>query len=228
MSRFYSALLGLLVLATGALAQHPTSSLAPASSPAAQSVVRSAYGEKLRLTGLPNGGRVNEFLYRGAQPHIEGIPELKKLGITMIVDLRGEDSGRRESEKEQAEALGIQFVSIPVSGWAPPSNEQVAQFLSLFHNNPKEKIFVHCRFGDDRTGVFVATYRMAYEGWPAQQAMNEMYFFGFNGFWHPSMKSFIRDFPSRLKTAPALAQYRSALPPVTKCDKTIATSSCSD
>jgi len=228
MSRFYSALLGLLFLATGALAQHPASSLAPASSPAAQSVVRSEYGEKLRLTGLPNGGRFNEFLYRGAQPHIEGIPELKKLGITMIVDLRGEDSGRRESEKEQAEALGIQFVSIPVSGWAPPSNEQVAQFLSLFHNNPKEKIFVHCRFGDDRTGVFVATYRMAYEGWPAQQAMNEMYFFGFNGFWHPSMKSFIRDFPSRLKTAPALAQYRSAEPPVTKCDKTIATSSCSD
>jgi len=98
MSRFYSALLSLLFLATGALAQHPASSLAPASSPAAQSVVRSAYGEKLRLTGLPNGGRVNEFLYRGAQPHIEGIPELKKLGITMIVDLRGEDSGRRESE----------------------------------------------------------------------------------------------------------------------------------
>jgi tyrosine-protein phosphatase SIW14 len=228
MSRFYSPLLPLLFLATGALAQQPRSSSALPSSPGAQSVVRSAYGEKLRLTGLPNGGRVNEFLYRGAQPHIEGLPELKKLGITTIVDLRGEDSGRRESEKEQAEALGIQFVSIPVSGWSPPSNEQVAQFLSLFHNNPKEKIFVHCRFGDDRTGVFVATYRMAYEGWPAQQAMNEMYFFGFNGFWHPSMKAFIRDFPSRLKTAPALAQYRPAEPPVTKCDKAVSPSSCSD
>jgi len=228
MGRFYSPLLSLLFLATGALAQQPRSSSALPSSPGAQSVVRSAYGEKLRLTGLPNGGRVNEFLYRGAQPHVEGIPELKKLGITTIVDLRGEDSGRRESEKEQAEALGMQFVSIPVSGWSPPSNEQVAQFLSLFHNNPKEKIFVHCRFGDDRTGVFVATYRMAYEGWPAQQAMNEMYFFGFNGFWHPSMKSFIRDFPSRLKTAPALAQYRPPEPPVTKCDKAVASSSCSD
>src|SRR5438445_6126502 len=124
MSRFYLPLLSLLFLATAALAQQPRSSSALPSSPGAQSVVRSAYGEKLRLTGLPNGGRVNEFLYRGAQPHIEGIPELKKLGITTIVDLRGEDSGRRESEKEQAEALGMQFVSIPVSGWSPPSNEQ--------------------------------------------------------------------------------------------------------
>jgi len=42
----------------------------------------------------------------------------------------------------------------------------------------------------------------------ATQAMNEMYFFGFNGFWHPSMKSFIRDFPARLKTAPALVEYK--------------------
>ena len=170
--------------------------------------MRSAYGEKLRISGLPNAGRIHEFLYRGAQPRIEGIEELKKMGITTIVDLRGEDPSRREREKQQAEALGMRFVNIPVSGWAPPSNEQVAQFLSLFRNNRKERIFVHCRFGDDRTGVFVATYRMAYEGWPPQQAMNEMYFFGFNGFWHPSMKSFIRDFPSRLKTAPALEPYQ--------------------
>ncbi len=192
----------LLLLTASAFAQEHSSSTA------APSVMRSAYGEKLRHPGLPNGGRVNDFLYRGAQPHTAGIQELKRLGITTIVDLRGEDPAQRDSERQQAESLGIRFVSIPVSGWSAPSNDQVAQFLSLFRNNPKEKVFVHCRFGDDRTGVFVATYRMAYEGWPATQAMNEMYFFGFNGFWHPSMKSFIRDFPARLKTAPALVEYK--------------------
>jgi protein tyrosine phosphatase (PTP) superfamily phosphohydrolase (DUF442 family) len=177
-------------------------------SPAPAPVMRSAYGEKLRLPGLPNAGRVNDFLYRGAQPHPAGMAELKKLGITTIVDLRGENPGQRDSERQQAESLGIRFVSIPLSGWAPPSNDQVAQFLALFHNDSKQKVFVHCRFGDDRTGVFVATYRMAYQGWPAMQAMNEMYFFGFNGFWHPSMKSFIKDFPARLKSAPALVEYQ--------------------
>ena len=192
----------LLFLATGVFAQEHSAS------PIAPPVMRSAYGEKLRLPGLPNGGRVNDVLYRGAQPHIAGMQELKKLGITTIVDLRGEDPARRDSERRQAESLGIRFLSIPVSGWSPPSNDQVAEFLALFRNNPKEKVFVHCRFGDDRTGVLVATYRMAYEGWPATQAMNEMYFFGFNGFWHPSMKSFIRDFPARLKSAPALVEYK--------------------
>lgn len=201
---FFSALLSFSTLISTALhAQTPARS---SNTP----VLRNAYGERLKLTGLPNGGKINDALFRGAQPRADGLKALKNLGVTTIVDLRGEDPDKISWERKEAESLGIRFVSIPVSGWDPPSNDQVAQFLKIFRDNPKEKVFVHCRFGDDRTGVFVATYRMAYDGWPAQQAMNEMYFFGFNGIWHPSMKTFIRDFPARLKTAPALATFRPA------------------
>jgi len=194
-------LLSLLPARSGPLAAQSTASAGPSAQ-----VIHSAYGEKLKLAGLPNGGKITEALFRGAQPHTEGIEQLKKLGITTIVDLRGENRDLVEKEKKEAEARGMRFVNIPVSGWSPPSNEQVAQFLSLFSNR-KEKVFVHCRFGDDRTGVFVAAYRMSYDGWPAEQAMKEMYFFGFNGFWHPAMKAYIRDFPAKLKTAPALAPF---------------------
>jgi hypothetical protein len=69
---------------------------------------------------------------------------------------------------------------------------------------------------------------MAYEGWPAQQAINEMYFFGFNGFWHPSMKSFVRDFPARLKTAPVLAGFAPNQQIMAKCDKSVSNAGCSD
>ena len=163
-------------------------------------------GEKLKLPGLPNAGKINGSLFRGAQPHTEGFQQLKSLGVTTIVDLRGEDPEKISWERKQTEAAGMKFVNIPVSGWSPPTNDQVAEFLSLFRD-PHAKIFVHCRFGDDRTGVFVATYRMAHDHWPPSQAIKEMYFFGFNGFWHPAMKSFIRDFPEKLKTAPALAPF---------------------
>jgi tyrosine-protein phosphatase SIW14 len=173
------------------------------------SAMRSAYGDKLRIPGIPNTGRINDHLYRGAQPRSQGLAELKKLGITTIVDLRGEDPAKIAWERQQAESLGMRFVQIPVSGWSPPTDEQVIQFLSLFHNDPKEKIFVHCRFGDDRTGVFVATYRMALEKWPAEQALNEMYFFGFNGFWHPSMKTFINEFRAHLDSTPAFDSIRT-------------------
>ena len=172
------------------------------------------YGEKLRVTGVRNAGKISDQLYRGAQPRRGGLEELKKFGITTIVDLRGEDSGLREREKKEAETLGIHFVSIPVSGWSSPSSDQVAQFLSLFAED-SAKVFVHCRFGEDRTGVFVATYRMALQKWPADQAIKEMYFFGFNRFWHPSMSAYVRSFPALLTTTPALGglnNVKSALP----------------
>ena len=204
MSRALTSLFFLFLAAPGP--SLPAQSSASATS---TPVLRSAYGEKLKLAGLPNGGKITEALFRGAQPRTEGIDQLKKLGITTIVDLRGGNRDLVEQERKQAESLGIRFVNIPVSGWSPPTNDQVAQFLSLF-SNKKEKIFVHCRFGDDRTGVFVATYRMAFDRWPSQQAMKEMYFFGFNGFWHPAMKSYIRDFPETLKTAPALSPFANS------------------
>jgi tyrosine-protein phosphatase SIW14 len=164
------------------------------------------FGEKLTLPGLPHAGKINDSLFRGAQPHKQGFEELKKLGITTIVDLRRDDSQKLDWERKQAESVGIRFLNIPVSGWAPPTNDQVAQFLFLF-GDPREKVFVHCRFGDDRAGVFIATYRMAHDGWPASQAIKEMYLFGFNGRWNGSMKTYVKEFPSALQTAPSLAPF---------------------
>lgn len=191
-------LLGLL--SSQLLAQEKASAEQPASA-----AVPPIYGEKLQIAGIHNAGKIHEVLFRGAQPKESGLAELKKLGITTIVDLRGEDREKSEWERGAAERLGIRFVHLPVSGWAPPSNEQVAQFLALFRDDPHQKVFVHCRFGDDRTGVFVAAYRMAVDRWSPEQAMEEMYFFGFNGFWHPSMKKFIREFPNHLPSATVLA-----------------------
>lgn len=167
-------------------------------------------GEKLKLAGLPNAGKINDSLFRGAQPHAEGFQQLKSLGVTTVVDLRGEDPDKVAWERKQTEAAGMRFLNIPVSGWSPPTNDQVAQFLSLFRDS-HARVFVHCHFGDDRTGVFVAAYRMAHDRWSPSQAVKEMYFFGFNGFWHPAMKSFIRDFPEKLKTAPALAPFEKQM-----------------
>ena len=202
MNRTLSSLGILLLLPLHTLAQSAPLTSAPA-------IAQPAFGQKLQIAGIPNAGKITDVLYRGAQPKETGLSELKKLGITTIVDLRGEDPSKVTWERKQAESLGMRFVSLPISGWSPPTIEQVVQFLSLFGNEPRERIFVHCRFGDDRTGVLVATYRMAFERWSADQAQREMYFFGFNGFWHPSMKSYIRDFPARLNSSPTLAPLRT-------------------
>src|SRR5713101_7105166 len=202
MKRTLPSLVILLVLPLPLFAQ----TAAPVSAPP---IMQSAHGQKLRIAGIHNAGKISDYLYRGAQPKETGLSELKKLGVTTIVDLRREDREKIAWERKRAESLGMRFVNIPVGGWSPPTDDQVAQFLSLFRDNPGQKIFVHCHFGDDRTGVFTAVYRMALEKWPAEQAIKEMYFFGFNGVWHPSMKSFVRDFPARLNSAPALAPLRT-------------------
>jgi tyrosine-protein phosphatase SIW14 len=178
-----------------------------AQAPPSTSTPFAATAEKLKFAGLPRFGRINDSLYRGAQPYAEGFQQLKKLGITTIIDLRGEDLDKVNWERKQADALGIRFIHLPVSGWSTPSDEQVAQFFSIFRGNGNEKVFVHCRFGEDRTGVFIASYRIAFDHWSSDQALKEMLAFGFNRLWHPSMASYVRSLPQLLQSDPILKSF---------------------
>jgi tyrosine-protein phosphatase SIW14 len=172
-----------------------------------------ALAETLHLPGISNGAKVNDFLYRGGQPNQEGLKALNKLGIDMVVDLRGERRSTMETERTRAKFLGMHLVNIEGNGWAPPEDEQVAQFFSLIQQQPRQRIFVHCWFGSDRTGVFIAVYRIAFDGWTPEQALREMYAFHFKGFWHPAMKTYVRDFPARLAHSPVLAAFRQSTNP---------------
>ena len=184
---------------------------AAASQPGAPVRTSGAPAEKLKIAGVHNAGKVSEVLFRGAQPSAQGLGELKKLGVTTIVDLRG-NRGEVQWERQQAEALGMHFVDIPVLGWSAPANAQVAQFLKLFED-PGQKIFVHCRFGSDRTSVMVATYRIALQKWTADQAVDEMYSFGFHYHWYGGMRSYIRNFPANYSSEPAFAALRATPAP---------------
>jgi protein tyrosine phosphatase (PTP) superfamily phosphohydrolase (DUF442 family) len=124
-----------------------------------------AFAEKMVVPGIKDFGKVDEYSYRGAQPKTEGIEELKKLGIDIIVDLRAERHGLMAKERAHAESLGMRLVSIPGTDWTAPRDEQFAQFFALVSERPRRKIFIHCWFGGDRGGMFVAAYRIAFDGW---------------------------------------------------------------
>jgi tyrosine-protein phosphatase SIW14 len=173
----------------------------------ASSVV-SAPAEKLKIEGVHNAGKVSDVLFRGAQPTAKGLAQLKTAGVTTIVNLRQEGL-EVERERKVTESLGLRFLNIPVVGWSLPSDAQVAQFLNLFREPAGQRVFVHCYYGDDRTGVMVATYRIAQLHWTADQAIDEMHSFGFHYYFYPNMASYVRNFPANFAVASAFSLLRA-------------------
>ncbi|MGH9554850.1 MAG: fused DSP-PTPase phosphatase/NAD kinase-like protein [Terriglobales bacterium] len=166
---------------------------------------------KLKQPGLPNFGRVNQRLYRGGQPEPEGFDALHKLGIDMVVNFNTSEEAIRE-ERAEVESRGMRYVSIPWSARSLPRREQVTKFFRLLRENPDAEIFVHCRRGADRTGVMLAAYRMAIDGWTPEQALTEMERFKFHGLWYRHLKRYVREFPALLESDPGLIS--GAAPPI--------------
>jgi tyrosine-protein phosphatase SIW14 len=170
-----------------------------------------AVAEKLSLPGVPNAGKVSDSLYRGAQPRETGYKELQNLGISIVVDLRTGLSERR-AERSAVESLGMRHISIPTSGFFGPGDDQVAEFLKLLRDNPAKKIFVHCYFGDDRTGVMVAVYRIAEQHWTPGQAYSKMCLFHFHRYLL-FMSRYVKYFDASFAVNPAFESLRPASTP---------------
>jgi hypothetical protein len=56
--------------------------------------------------------------------------------------------------------------------------------------------------------MFIAAYRITFEGWTPDQAIEEMHAFHYLEFWHPNMKSYVKHFPQLLARSPQLAPFR--------------------
>lgn len=165
-----------------------------------------APARRITVIGLSNFAAVTPQLYRGGQPTLAGYEKLKQMGIDIVVDLR---LSGKETEKGDVTKAGMKFVSIP---WhcMLPQDRVFAKFLKLLQENPHKKVFVHCRYGDDRTGMMVAAYRMAVQGWTPSEARKEMQKFGFHRMLCPSLVEYERKFPERLKRDPEFDALHSA------------------
>jgi tyrosine-protein phosphatase SIW14 len=164
-----------------------------------------AIGQHLKAAGLPNFGHVAPMLYRGGQPSAEGFATLASMGVQIVVD-----ATRSTRDKAVVEKLGMTYVPLP---WycSFPSDKMIDQFVKIIRQNPGKKIFVHCRLGEDRTGMMVAAYRMADDGWTARQAMLEMHDFGYSRMHHftcPGLARYEKSFPHRLANDPAFDNLR--------------------
>jgi len=154
--------------------------------------------------------KVDDHFYRGRQPGKADFPTLAHMGIHTVLDLRG-GWIHKPREKRYAEAAGMQYISIRLSGLLPPRDEQIARILAVMEDPNRWPIFIHCRRGDDRLGLVIACYHIAHDHWTNRQALDDARHLGLNRFEF-LMQAYILKFnPNRLPgiTAPA-AQTESA------------------
>lgn len=125
-----------------------------------------------QVAGVENFHRVNDRIYRGAQPTDAGFQNLAKLGVKTIIDLR-ETDGRSAAEKKAVENAGMHYINIPLQGMSAPSPDAVDKVMALFNDESAGPVFIHCRRGADRTGTMVACYRISHDGWNNAKALQE-------------------------------------------------------
>jgi len=188
-----------LLVGTGAGGQQSSCHAVPHS--------KHTFARKLKLSGVGDFAEVTPTLYRGSQPSHAGFESLAKMGIDIVVDVRGM---KRDRERREVGRLGMKYVAIP---WhcPRPRDTVFARFLKIIKANPGKKVFVHCRLGDDRSGMMIAAYRMGLEGWSAHEAREEMEQFGFARSHHficPGLARYERDFPEHLRRNPIFRGLR--------------------
>jgi tyrosine-protein phosphatase SIW14 len=141
---------------------------------------------------LPNFHKVNDVVYRGAQPKSGGLELLRQLGIKTVVNLRDDDD-RAKQEEVGARIAGLQYFNLPFGRWGRPQDKEMEQVLSIINNPANQPVFVHCQHGADRTGVVIAVYRITHDGWTSEQATAEAKHYGLKP-WQLGMKDYIHDF----------------------------------
>ena len=157
---------------------------------------------------------VKGALYQsGAMPPERMAAVAKRLGLRTVIDLRtyvnGQDSTNTtplqdiDAEDRALAAVGVRHIHLPTG--QVPSAATVARFLAVVDRPENRPALIHCYHGIGRTELFVAVYRMEYEGWSNQRARAATRFFlpgsSFSGFSEKGR--FLMTYQPRSKAAPA-------------------------
>ena len=146
------------------------------------------WATKMDISGLPNLHKISDNLYRGAQPTKEGMQELEKLGIKTVINLRSE-----HSDSDEMENVNLAYANIRMTT-ANPETENIVRFLNIVTDSNNAPVFVHCKYGADRTGTVCAIYRIVVQDWSKEDAIEEMTKggYGFHSIWG-NLVDYIRD-----------------------------------
>lgn len=137
----------------------------------------------IKVQGADNFYKVSETLFRSEQPTEDGMKNIEAFGIGTVISLRS-----RQKDVELAKNTELNLIHVSMRAWNPKYEDAVKVMHFLNPNNPetnKKPILIHCYHGADRTGMMVALYRMVYQNWEREEALNEMLNggYGYHSMW---------------------------------------------
>jgi protein tyrosine/serine phosphatase len=108
------------------------------------------------------------------------VARARKLGIRTVVSLRS-----FHSDAELLKGSGIKSVRVRINTWDIADRQIVAALAAIRSAEQQGPVLLHCLHGADRTGLVTAMYRMLYQGWSKQQAMDELRHgdYGYHSIW---------------------------------------------
>jgi protein tyrosine/serine phosphatase len=142
---------------------------------------RKDWAQVLNIAGLPNMHRVTDNIYRSAQPTTFGFRNLTRLGVKTVINLR-----RTVDDSPLAAGTGLNLIHIKITTRHVADNNSakiVLALQALRDGQAKGPVLLHCTHGADRTGMIIALWRILYQGWSRNEALDEMINGGF-GFHH--------------------------------------------
>jgi len=120
---------------------------------------------KIDSLGLSNLYQIDEGIFRSEQPDKLDFVNLEKHGITEVLNLRYWHSDKKKTNKLILHRIPMRAGRI--------KEDDVVQALKIIKNR-KGNLLIHCKHGADRTGLIIAMYRIVFQSWTKEQAIEEI------------------------------------------------------
>jgi protein tyrosine phosphatase (PTP) superfamily phosphohydrolase (DUF442 family) len=111
------------------------------------------------IQGVVNACQALPNLVTGGQPDLRHLEALSQSGVRVVLDIRAPQEPRAFAEPAAIQALGMEYVNIPV-GTTPLTDELMEQILAVLRRHAADQVFFHCASGNRVGGALIPLFML--------------------------------------------------------------------